>query len=57
MPKSKPSVIVTGPASRLPRQLGTFAASPAPVEPIRPKTVPKHRQIMPSSRVKITKPK
>ena len=48
-PKTKPvrtpgSVVTNPSATRLPRQLGTFDPAVAPVEPIRPKQIPKSRQ-------------
>jgi hypothetical protein len=40
------TVTVTNPsATRLPRKLGTSVMSPATPEPIRPRTIPKHRQM------------
>jgi hypothetical protein len=54
MKKKHPTVMITGPASRLPRGLGDVRPTVAKPEPVTPKTIAKHRQITASPRVEIT---
>ena len=53
----KATTITNPAATRLPRQLGTFADSPETPGPIRPVQIPKHRQLRQSEHVKISNPK